>query len=518
MNLETAIRPNTLLPWGILGLVAAVGYAVAVLAYGALAVLALLGMVLFALFVQYPVLGFYTTTALLLLSGSTGIVGYIDENASMAVTLAKLCGMASLAAWLTHIIVLRRGALRFSAPGWLLSIFVAYALLSTVLSDYRSEQWPEWFRLLTLLGYFLLGVNTLNTARRMHRFVWVLAVCGGIMAATAVMQYLFPQYQVAGAEAWRTLGAVDAAYVDQESLQGEAAIRVSGRAGHSNWLAMIILLILPLNAYAFRTTKDLRVRVFILGCVALELVALLLTFTRTGLVIGAVLLLLLLMQHLIKVTPLRVFGFLFGVVLVYLVLPDAYVERVLNPKQYTRSVSVQSRLQLQESALRQALDHPVLGVGMGGFGIHFIRENSETAHTLRYMVLKRYWQAIFIGAHNMYLEIAANTGWVGLGIFLLFFLSLLWRLARVYSAYKISGDIQGAQLAAAFLVSLVGFFLCAIFLHALMQKIWWMVAAGAVALALHQPRFVVQSKGSVSETPRVAPGYAARLCPTRAER
>ena len=47
----------------------------------------------------------------------------------------------------------------------------------------------------------------------------------------------------------------------------------------------------------------------------------------------------------------------------------------------------------------------------------------------------------------------------------------------------------------ALIVSLIGFMLCGVFLHALHQVIWWMVAAAAVALPLHDLKFTPQIEG-----------------------
>lgn len=467
----------------------AVVYGVAVLLLGKMALVALVGTVMFLLFIYFPVLGLYATTALLLLSGSRGIVGVV-EGGALALTLARLCGTAALGAWIVNLLV-RKIRFEFDWPVILLSSFCGWALLSSLVSPERGQVIPEWIRLVTLLGFFLLAVNTLNSPRNLHYFLLLIMICGLIMSFFAVAQYVFPNYQFAGAEPWQSLkmGAGDAAYIDQESLQGESAIRVSGRAGHSNWLALVILLILPLNSYWFSVAKTRKLKCFIAFMAAIEVVTLVLTYTRTGLVIGVVLGVLLLLKRLVRMTPIRLFTALGVLVLGWAMLPNAYKERVLSPKQYTSSRSVQSRLELQKSAARYFLENPVFGLGSGGFGTQFVHEGGHTAAMMRSYVRYAGWQPVFIGTHNMYLQLGADTGAVGLALYLAFLVIMLRRLYLTERYFEMKGDTQGAAMASAIFVSLIGFALCAVFLHALGQKIWWMVAAAAVVLPLYRMDF-----------------------------
>ena len=467
-------------------LVLGLGFAVVMVEKHAL--FALFGVIFFAIFLRKPVLGFYVTTALLLLSGSSGVIGFLDESATVAVTLAKLCGMAALGAWAINMVA-RKLEFKANATVTFLLLFLAWALLCTVLSNAIEQTWPEWVRLATLVGYFLLGINTVNTPHKLHFLIVLLLLCGVMMSAVAVVQVLLPQYQLAGAEAWRSLGAVDAAYVDQESLQGEAAVRASGRAGHSNWLAMIILLILPLNSYWYSVAQRRLFKNLILVMVVVMLTTLVLTYTRTGFLIGVVLAVLMLTRRLVRLTPMRIFGGMLALVIAYTMLPGAYKERVFSPKQYTRSESVQARVQLQESALAYSVQNPVLGLGMGGFGVEFIHENNPTAQLMEFMVVRQFWHPVFIGTHNMYLELTSNTGLPGLLFFVCFYITMMRYLHREERRFIEEGDTQGEALASALMVSLVGFILCAVFLHALTQKIWWMIAVAAVVIPLYHMNF-----------------------------
>ncbi|MBI2433517.1 MAG: O-antigen ligase family protein [Candidatus Hydrogenedentes bacterium] len=480
------------------------------------AVFLLVGTLFFILFVSYPVVGVYFTTALLLLSGSHGIVGYVGDSSDLAVTLSKLSGTAALVAWMINVLMKK---IPF-AVNWVaiwLCAFCGWALMGTALAPDVVKQMPEWVRLVTILGFYLLAINALHTPRAVHIYVVILVLCGFLMSLVAVAQYLFPQLQVSGEKAWSSLGAVDAAFIDTESLQGGPAIRASGRAGHSNWLAFTVLLILPLNLYWYSVVRAKTLKLFIIASVVLQLCALILTFTRTGFLIGVVLAVLMLMKKMVKLTPQRFFGFLVAVALVYmLVLPSSYKERVFTPKQYAKSTSVQSRLQLQESATAYAVENPLFGLGMGGFGFNFIQETNTTALTMKYMVQHQQWNPVFVGTHNMYLEILASTGFPGLIMFICFYVLMVRKLFVLEQEYEQEGDTQGAALASALFISLVGFMLCSVFLHALTQKIWWMIAAAATVLPLYEMSFkgqVVTRFHATTEDPKSLQPVAALPSP-----
>jgi O-antigen ligase len=461
---------------------------VAIVALGQLAVLAVFAAMAFAFFLMYPVLGVFATTALLLLQGSGGIIGVLNEQSPVAITLAQLGGLAAISAWVANLLV-RKRRLELNLPMILMGAFVLWALLSTIMGPYSESGLPHWARLAVRFAFFVLVVNVLGTRRNLQAYVIVVLACSGFMAASAVMQYFMPSAQFTGATAWAQLDTMDGAYIDQESLSGEAAVRVSGRAGHSNWLAMILLVVLPLNYFWFHQCKTRRMRNLVLGIVGMEVLALILTFTRTGFVIGAVIAFLFMVRGLVKVTPLRVFAALFALAIAWTLLPGPYKERVLSIGQYTSSLSVNSRIELQRAATRYTGQNPIAGLGVGGFGEEFVRERNQIGATMKFMVDNMGLPAIFIGTHNMYLQLTADTGVVGLVLYVLFFVLVLRGLFDLRRHYLARGDTAGQTLTDTVLIATIGFLICAVFLHALHQEIWWMLVSLAVALVHYRHDF-----------------------------
>lgn len=472
-------RPGELLA----GLAGAALLAGAILAVQEKALFGLAGAILFCFFVRWPALGLYLTTALLLLTASATVFG--DLRVHVPVTAAKLCGAVAFAAWALRVVV-RRERLRFTPSIYILLAFFAWSALGVLLSETWEYQWAEWIRLGTLLAYFLLAVNVLDTRERVTRFVMLILFCGMALAGFAVLQYFVPAWHLEVSSAAADLGVrTEGAYIDYGSLEGGPAVRVSGGTGHSNWLALLILTVLPINAYLFMAGRTRTVRALALCAVALEVAALVFTFTRTGFLVGCIVLLLLFLRNLVRFTPQRFTAVALAIFLVWFLLPQPYKERVLDPTQYTRSESVRNRMQLQDSAWEQFTGHPVFGVGLGGYGPRLLDDNTRVARIMRWFVEEHNWPPQFIGPHNMYMQVAAETGVVGLTLFCVFFVVLIRELRGANRIYRELGDDDGAALTSTLEVGLVAFLVCGVFLHALTQKIWWMVAATAAAASLH---------------------------------
>jgi O-antigen ligase len=131
--------------------------------------------------------------------------------------------------------------------------------------------------------------------------------------------------------------------------------------------------------------------------------------------------------------------------------------------------SIRGRATENLAAFATFRDHPVLGAGPGGF---FRRYSQEEANKLGLRFLGKNRRA-----HNMYLEIAADTGIVGLVAFLAIVavtLAQLWRVARTWAAL---GREDLVVLAQAFLLALLAYLVSAAFLQLSYQRYFWFLLA-----------------------------------------
>jgi O-antigen ligase len=124
-------------------------------------------------------------------------------------------------------------------------------------------------------------------------------------------------------------------------------------------------------------------------------------------------------------------------------------------------------------------DHPVVGVGYGNFEDYYHRY----ARTLA-LDSRREERA----AHSLYLEVAAETGIVGMAAFALLLLHPIAGTIRTRSALRDQGLSRDAQHVVAFGIALGGYLVGSLFLHLSYPRYFWLLLGIAIAVgALSEP-------------------------------
>jgi O-antigen ligase len=127
------------------------------------------------------------------------------------------------------------------------------------------------------------------------------------------------------------------------------------------------------------------------------------------------------------------------------------------------------------AALAAYTDHPVLGVGPGQYATyHSVRYQGLPEISIREIPIPR-------RAHSLYLEIAAETGTVGLAIFMAIPLLLLLDLGRLRRAL-LPWRPDLAHLAAGFTLMLLAYLGTGVFLHLAYERYYWVMIALAASV------------------------------------
>jgi O-antigen ligase len=152
----------------------------------------------------------------------------------------------------------------------------------------------------------------------------------------------------------------------------------------------------------------------------------------------------------------------------------AGVAGLLGPSRVEPDGPIRGRTTEMLAALAAYTDHPVLGVGPGQYATyHSVRYQGLPEISFREIPLPR-------RAHSLYLEIAAETGTVGLVIFMAIPLLLLMDLGRHRRAlFAARPDL--ARLAAGFTLMLLAYLGTGVFLHLAYERYYWVMIAMAAA-------------------------------------
>ena len=259
---------------------------------------------------------------------------------------------------------------------------------------------------LKTLAIFLLIVNVVSTVRRLRIVAWALTLMSVPLALQAVENFSGGVY---------VRGGVDQAV---KRIVGYEA----GLTQNPNDLALMLNLIMPLAVALFLTTHAPWARIGLFGIVALQVVAIVATFSRAGFLTLAVVL----------ISALASSGrsdrhWAWTVLIVAIVcvplLPTAYVSHLFTITDIDTDPtgSAQDRWAQQVAAVHYLIAHPLIGAGLGQ---NILAMNE---------VVGPAWLVV----HNAYLQYAIDLGLPGLVLFVLLFVASVrsaGRAARVAAA------------------------------------------------------------------------------------
>jgi putative inorganic carbon (HCO3(-)) transporter len=381
------------------------------------------------------------------------------------ITAVKLLGLMLLGAWAFR--VLQRGS-QLRLPATLIPIIgFGFAIgLSLIFSPDPSAGVEKVLRYTLFIAFFFLILQLTAGRNSIKRILRVLS-----LSAT-------------GAALWALVAF----------LSGELE-RAGGPISDPNDFAYLIATVLPLTAYLW--IEDHRRRAIWGSCFALQAAATLATLSRGALVgLAALAVWAIATRRVPLVGVLAGIGTLVGVVLVALTFWSPLINERVERKEKVQSENAASRLAFWDAAIRMSYDRPLTGVGPGRFKYeaeHYVRGSTSGID-----------QPV---AHNSYLEILAENGFVALVFFAAYIVGSWVMLARFRAMSLLDADGDGVRLAtalqAAFVVAIVGAF----FLSQQLALPLWLV--GALAAAIAQGETAAVPRGLPFGAPRLGPSAAA---------
>lgn len=302
----------------------------------------------------------------------------------------------------------------------------------------------------------------------------LLVVVGGFASAGALVGGL-SVFQAATGTFSTPYGGFAVATVEQ--IVGELDdFRASGPFDDPNFFAQVLVVAFALTLGAFLFSNDRWLRVAGLIGAGTSALGILVTYSRGGvLALVAVGVCAVVMY---RPSPAWTVATIVAVVVSVAALPSEFVDRaaqstaglpLVDDAQPIADSAVRGRTSEAIVGLQMFGDHPLLGVGVGNYPVNYQEYSRELGLDPRREDRE---------PHNLYLEIASETGLVGVGAFGVLVASALRSLRR--GRRETHERLRTASRS--LLLALIGFGVSAIFLHAdFARTLWILLALSATA-------------------------------------
>jgi putative inorganic carbon (hco3(-)) transporter len=406
-------------------------------------------------------------------------VSHFDLPLAVAV-LPPLLLLIPLAA-----VVLRGGKLEVHRPFLFLVVLLVAQIASMLVSAHQDIAYNklQTFVAEGILVYFVI-TNVVRTHETLRRCIWAMLMAGTLLAAVTVFQKITGTW----ARPYGGFGTVQSSFFVFEG----APARAAGPLGDPNYYAQILLTLVPLGLITMWRESSRLLRLVAGACTLTICAAIMITNSRGAAVAFGVLLLV--MAFLGLVRPGQLVVLLLGIVLLLTLVPD-YRDRVATIGTVRSATSeagaqgadpsAQGRTTEMAAGALVFFDHPALGVGPGTFPLYYQEYAQRIGLQVHEKVLtgENQGQVPQRQAHNIFLSIAAELGIAGLAAFscLLFVTARLLLRAR---RRLLASHPDLAELPTAFLLALVAYVSCGLFLTLAFERYFWLLMALAAASAV----------------------------------
>jgi len=276
----------------------------------------------------------------------------------------------------------------------------------------------------------------------------------------------------------------------REAIPGHAFVRVGGGTdsflGNTIDFAVALAVVLPIALFMALAERRPALRV----TAALATILFIAAIVNTGSRAGALGLAALFGVFYLK-TPNKILGlvgFLLLVLCWWSLSPQAYKERVFSIGDYQQDASVVRRIEAWHAAREMIRDHPLIGVGIGNFGIAYGVAYSPPAEKSRWM-----------SVHNVLYQAAAELGLLGLVVYTLLGCFIIGdnRWTRRLSEHMLADcGSWHRNIAHGLDASLIGYLVTSMFATTLYYPHLYIIAG--MAAALKHSALAVVAEGSAT--------------------
>ena len=294
---------------------------------------------------------------------------------------------AGFGSLLLAIVCDRKKELKFNSVNKFIYIYAGVYLFSIFASvDVRGSLFGGFLTVFFVL-FAVVAENAFETKLQVKGLMFVMCGIGVLVSLYGFYQYMFQS----------KFGGV---WVDTEMFES-ISFRVYSTLENPNVLGEYFLLIIPFAVAGFFVSKQLILRLYYLGCGAVMMLCLILTYSRgcyIGILVAAAVFLVLLDRRFI------ILG-VFGLLALPFVLPETIIHRFMSIGNMSDS-STSYRVYIWMGTINMLKDYWLCGIGPG-----------QSAYNKVYPFYG-YNEISAPHSHNTFLQIMCDTGIVGIIVFL----------------------------------------------------------------------------------------------------
>lgn len=357
----------------------------------------------------------------------------------------------------------RRALFVIATYAFLGALSLLYAEFPSIVEDNLSDFAKDGLIVMLIVLLIADGLT-------LRQVVWSLLLAGIFMGSISVFQQLTQTFD----NVYWGFGQAEIQHIVGRSND----YRIGGPFGSPNAYSQIMLPLIPIALDRVWNESDRWLRFLAVWALAATVMTVIFTFSRTGFMVMVLMLILMFIRR-----PPRVSVLLVTIVLVvplFQFIPESYVERISTLTDLLPGsggdardeVSFRGRLSENIAGIQAFSDYPVLGVGWGNFPKHYQRYARHIGTDTR---------RIERGTHNLYLQIAAEQGMLGLGVMFGLFGLLFQGLHQARKNFLSINMADHAGMALAFSIALIGYLAAGVFAHLAYPRHFWLLIGLALA-------------------------------------
>jgi lipopolysaccharide/colanic/teichoic acid biosynthesis glycosyltransferase/O-antigen ligase len=338
----------------------------------------------------------------------------------------------------------------------------------------------------------------------LQRVVWSMLAAGFFLCGAGAYQALTGSYPVA-------VGGF--ANVAVHHIVGQTDdYRFMGPLADPNFFGQMLVMLVPLAVDRVMGEKVRVLRLIAMAGLVLLVVGILLTYSRGAfLALGCIAGLFMLVY---RWKPARITLMAGGAALFLLLAPTQYLDRISSITTLVpgigdaassgvpgnKDASADGRMAEMAVAVGMFLDHPLLGVGVGNYVTHFQAYAQELRLKARHEDRR---------AHSLFLEIAAERGLLGIGVFAMIVWAMGANVVDTRRRFAAAGRVEEMQLVTAIGISLLAFAITAALLHGDYARHWWLLFGIALSLPQMADRELAKFERAAAGRPEARAATAA---------